>query len=250
MLQVTELLKGLELSDITEVERLVSPTPDPLWALAMPADRSFDRWHLATQKAKRFGYLPVGVGSTDDLNYLQAHLDNNNSWDSSENIRLATQLNLKNWFSERHQDLEEDNEGSFPRGVWPTNIGPKNSFWFPFDRQGNHLDPWWMLLVPAQESWLAPISLAYGNWNECPAAYVHAALLQYWGQRFGASLAGISGDTVEMSIDNPPSTQEESLSLALEHYLYCPDIVDQGCETIEHLAALLMNGHAWSFWWD
>lgn len=116
MLQLTELLKELDLADITEAEGLASPTPDPLWALAMPADRSFDRWHLATQKAKPLGYLPVGVGSTADLNHLKAHLDQVHYWEPSTNIRLATQLNLKNWFSERHQDLEEDNEGNFPRG--------------------------------------------------------------------------------------------------------------------------------------
>jgi hypothetical protein len=35
-----------------------------------------------------------------------------------------------------------------------------------------------------------------------------------------------------------------------EHYAYAPDIVDQGTETIDALAAGLLGGTAWYFWWD
>ncbi|WP_414650247.1 DUF4253 domain-containing protein, partial [Duganella sp.] len=33
-------------------------------------------------------------------------------------------------------------------------------------------------------------------------------------------------------------------------YLYCADIVDQGTESIEALAATLLNARVWYFWWD
>jgi len=36
----------------------------------------------------------------------------------------------------------------------------------------------------------------------------------------------------------------------MEMYSYCPDIIDQGVGTLEALAADLMAGHWWYFWWD
>ena len=40
------------------------------------------------------------------------------------------------------------------------------------------------------------------------------------------------------------------MDLAWEQYLYCQDIVVQGCETIANLAATLLNSPFWYFWWD
>ena len=38
--------------------------------------------------------------------------------------------------------------------------------------------------------------------------------------------------------------------LALEHFLYCTDIVNQGYGTVEALAAVLLKSKYWHFWWD
>jgi hypothetical protein len=38
--------------------------------------------------------------------------------------------------------------------------------------------------------------------------------------------------------------------LAQAQYVYCPDIVDQGVESIEALAATLLGDPRWFFWWD
>jgi hypothetical protein len=42
----------------------------------------------------------------------------------------------------------------------------------------------------------------------------------------------------------------KNILLAKEQYAYCADIVEQGVGTIEALAATLLNGHIWFFWWD
>jgi hypothetical protein len=161
---------------------------------------------------------------------------------------MAKELDTSAWLKQRRQELEED--GAIPRGRWPDESPRSSGFWFPFDSQGQHLDPWWMLLIPAGEPWQAPAMAAYGNWNECPPAHVHAAFARDWESRFGATLAGMGSDTIEFMVSRPPQQNKRALNLAIEHYLYCPDIVEQGCGTVENLAAQLKGGNAWSFWWD
>jgi len=39
-------------------------------------------------------------------------------------------------------------------------------------------------------------------------------------------------------------------SLAREQYAYCNDLVDQGTESVAALAAGLLDGTVWYFWWD
>jgi hypothetical protein len=53
-----------------------------------------------------------------------------------------------------------------------------------------------------------------------------------------------------MRVANPPTTKEDALKLAEEQFVYCEDIVTQGTETIENLAAGLINAKKWYFWWD
>jgi hypothetical protein len=71
-----------------------------------------------------------------------------------------------------------------------------------------------------------------------------------WQERFGAEITGMSGDTVEGLVRNPPRDGKAALDLAREQYCYCTDIVDQGCESISNLAATLLNSPYWYFWWN
>lgn len=47
-----------------------------------------------------------------------------------------------------------------------------------------------------------------------------------------------------------PTERGQMMHLALEQYAWCPDIVDQGCETVEALADTLTKSTVWYFWWD
>ena len=73
---------------------------------------------------------------------------------------------------------------------------------------------------------------------------------QYWDEKYGISLAGITADVIELEVQNPPTTKQQALQLAKEQFIYCPDIVYQGTQTIAALAAALLNGKVWFFWWD
>jgi hypothetical protein len=78
----------------------------------------------------------------------------------------------------------------------------------------------------------------------------HLAVLRHWSRLYGAEPVGVTRDTVECAATRPPATRDAALALGHEHYAYAPDIVDQGTETIDALAAGLLGGTAWYFWWD
>ena len=60
----------------------------------------------------------------------------------------------------------------------------------------------------------------------------------------------MGNDTVEMGVTRPPSKIEALRALSREYFLYCPDAIHQGSETMEALAEALVANHAWYFWWD
>jgi hypothetical protein len=107
-----------------------------------------------------------------------------------------------------------------------------------------------LLLVPASNMYEVPAHLGLGGWNDCPAAEYHVAAMRYWHGRYGAELVTVSGDVVELRVARRPTSRQEALELAREQYHYCPDIVEQGTESISGLAAMLMASDWWYFWWD
>jgi Domain of unknown function (DUF4253) len=57
-------------------------------------------------------------------------------------------------------------------------------------------------------------------------------------------------DTIELGVAHPPTNREHAIALAYEQFAYCSDIVDHGGGTLDALAATLLNGSVWFFWWD
>ena len=105
-------------------------------------------------------------------------------------------------------------------------------------------------LIPTHDWTTIPAHLLWGGWNACPDPAYHVAALRSWRERFGAEIVGLSADTMNLTVQRRPQTREAAIDLALEQHLYCNDIVDQGVETISHLAASLMVHSWWFFWWD
>jgi hypothetical protein len=100
--------------------------------------------------------------------------------------------------------------------------------------------------VPAE----APAFLNYGGWNDCPEPAVHVALARRWAEQYGARLVVCSNDALEFHVEHPAASREDALRLAKEQYTYSEDIVIQGTQTIEGLAAALLGASKWFFWWD
>ncbi|MCO5974239.1 DUF4253 domain-containing protein [Actinoallomurus soli] len=69
-------------------------------------------------------------------------------------------------------------------------------------------------------------------------------------ERFGTRLIAVDGGTVHVSVAAPPCP-EEADRLALEHYLVCPDNIEQDFFVVfATYAEKLVTAPRWSFWWD
>lgn len=139
-------------------------------------------------------------------------------------------------------------------GTWPV-IPPGQSFEPDFSvalnlTTGKAYDSVYVLFIPTEHSWEIPAYLRWGDWNACPPAEYHVAALRRWHDAYGLELVGINGDRMDTRVTKPPVQRAEALSVATEIYHYCPDIVDQGTETLSTLAGTMVTGHWWNFWWD
>jgi hypothetical protein len=72
-------------------------------------------------------------------------------------------------------------------------------------------------------------------------------LIKVFDQKYSLQLIGASGDWCEFIINKEP---ENWMTLANEAYKVCPDIVDQGSQTIEKLTAEMKQTKRLYFWWD
>ena len=97
---------------------------------------------------------------------------------------------------------------------------------------------------------IAMPGLGYGGWNDCPNPHEHVALHRSWYERYGAEMATYSGDVVELYVRRPLTDPDEAMRVAREQYVYCTDIVDQGCGTMQVLADSILGATFWYFWWD
>lgn len=107
-----------------------------------------------------------------------------------------------------------------------------------------------LVLTDAPQAHLTPAVIGFGGWNDVPAPAEVAGILKRWSETCGAEVVAISADVMEFSVARPPMTHEDALALAKEHYLFCPDRVWQGSDTLNQLAAEVFGARTWFFWWD
>ncbi|OLT13330.1 hypothetical protein BJF79_20785 [Actinomadura sp. CNU-125] len=79
-----------------------------------------------------------------------------------------------------------------------------------------------------------------------------ASVVRGWEDRFGARVVGAGFSDLYLSVSAPPSTDEEALRLAAEHFAFCPDNIWQNTNpaTLTSYARGLIGLNAWEFWWD
>lgn len=170
----------------------------------------------------------------------------------SEIVNASLNIDAGKWFLARKAEMEEEwGDLSDTEGGWPGEISNKQSFTLDQDiLSGKPLPEVLAIKLTVKEQWHIPAYLKFGGWNDCPLTDVQCSIWKYWQEKYGAVIVGAGHDVVEAFVSRPPKTKEEAMRLAWEQYLYCCDIVDQGVETVGVLAALLMNGDKWYFWWD
>ncbi|WP_165356551.1 DUF4253 domain-containing protein [Sphingosinicella sp. BN140058] len=196
---------------------------------------------------------PVVIGGDETLAQIAEMLGANEASAPAEILKTAAALRFP------------DALGSWPgapvaadlraeEGAWPGNMpagGVLPGLMVAADlTSGAPLARVHILLIPTDKSWEVPAYLRWGGWNACPPPEVHVAVLKTWHEAYGAELAGLTGDQLNLRVARRPTKRAEALTLARDFYRYCPDIFDQGTATLAPLAAELMANDWWYFWWD
>lgn len=71
--------------------------------------------------------------------------------------------------------------------------------------------------------------------------------LKQWERRFSFDIIAVGLIFIEIVFEKPPGDMN---SFAREVYRFCPDVVDQGTETVEALASEMRRSGRLSLWWD
>lgn len=207
-------------------------------------------YHTAIATAGKPDRIVV-CGGPDEQEYLEEQLEGSEQT-PEQIVAAALKIDPVQWFQGQRKEYEQDSEQNIAEllGEWP---GQVNKQTLTLDKKilsGKVYPAVTTASLHVAHGWEVLAHFKYGNWNACPEAVVHCAVWKHWQQKYDAHVVGVSHDTVEAVVRNPPRDQAAALALAQEQFLYCNDIVDQGVETISNLAAILLDGEFWFFWWD
>jgi hypothetical protein len=75
------------------------------------------------------------------------------------------------------------------------------------------------------------------------------AVLRSWEDRFGARPIDVGYADLRLLVERPPRTLEAAQQRAAEHVVLADDCID-GAREVPNIAARLLNGPIWTFWWD
>lgn len=203
---------------------------------------------LEERRAKGSGVALI-LGDEAAFEQVVEFMEDNGHATTAELLASAEAIDPIEWLEERRTGDPEYYE--IQAGEWPEDKSPNHGLSAHLDVLTKEpLAEVVLTVLPASEAWMAPCYLRIGNWNDMPAADAHAALFKRWQVQYGAVVACLAFDVIELTVSNPPRTKQDALVLAQQQYIYCPDLVKQHLGSIEALAATLLNASVWYFWWD
>ncbi|WP_286255970.1 DUF4253 domain-containing protein [Streptomyces graminofaciens] len=97
--------------------------------------------------------------------------------------------------------------------------------------------------VPAAIGWTGPVH------HERDVARL-CAVLRSWEDRFGIRVVALSYDMLVVSVAAPPRTRAQAEAIAVEHYAFCPGVVQGGESLGGYAEEELLGKSIWAFWWD
>ena len=196
------------------------------------------------EKGRQKGYIPVIIPTEDRLeDYLE---DMQNGGYDGESLPDTAEF-----FAAREKDYEDEIEESDFHSIELTDGDKNESLVSMLDYESGELAECVIVHLPTDKPWEVPLLVPFGGWNECPDNAEMAAVLKKWYDKYGAVPAAITHDTLELVLPKAVP-RDEAPTLAREHFLFCPDRVDQCTEsgTIGELAGDLSVSTVWYFWWD
>jgi hypothetical protein len=192
--------------------------------------------------------MPVMIGNFESVTALnENYLDRVGS--PNEIIAESRKFQPFDFFESRAAD-DPDLYRDVDRGDWPSQSPPKVRLLAHCDEDEVPRERVFLAKVPAGALFELPAHIRFGGWNECPEPEVQVALHRAWYERYGAKIISLTNDAVDCVVENPPTTRDEAITLAEEHFMYSSDLVHEGAGTISNLAANLLNARYWHFWWD
>ncbi len=218
----------------------------------------------ARQRGQKEGFIPILLYVDE---YLYSSILTNLGINEDEDVDIdkirakrkelisnASSEEGKKWLDNRLQEIknsiqEEKDSQNTIKQLWgePTNEASSQLTLFAFDEETTkHL---LLAEVPVTEAWQLLAWFPFGDWNDCPPCEDIINISKYWYDTYNAIPACLSCDSIEITVDKPID-EELSLALAEKQYAFCPDVVEQGLETIQALADYLRKSTVWFFWWD
>ena len=215
----------------------------------------------AYKDGKEKGYTPVFLVLDDNLlETFEINMedeDTDNMMDVvNKNLEEAKNINpiefLKKFQGQNTDDLKENIDEYFSEIDYEFDDDDKSNLELStvFDYDNYLKDDVILVKVPTTKPYKVLAYFGMGGYNECPFPAEQVAVAKYWYEKYGAVPAAITYDEIEFYVERPVQTLEEAKKLAVEHYAFCYDLVDQCCGTFEALADGLYKNIQWYFWWD
>jgi hypothetical protein len=223
------------------------------------ADRALGEWKVRRAKFDQTGLWPVLLGPQHELEHLTSIEDMVEEFErtpedviaGSEGVNVDRLLKerLDQWTS----DAEEDGtalDADFDALGLEAEAAHVPLIVTAFGAIEPKAKSAGLAEVPCAAPWQLLANRPFGGWNEVPTDAELTAVLRSWHSAYSAVPLGVAWGTLELWLDRPITDPNTAKSLAVEMYALCPDIVEQGVESIENLAQSLVGSHVWFFWWD
>lgn len=214
------------------------------------SDTAVDVWRAVRAATSTTGYYPI---FTDDYFDLFEFMEFNED-ESSTILERAASVDARLWLAERRKadpSMFEEAEET-PGNGWQPHSKEENDAavddYYVVRNLGDAVSQ--MIFVPTTTPWHVASMLRWGNSNDGIDPAEHTAMHRYWYTEYGAEPVCATNSILEFHVPRPPMTKQAAMALAAEQFIYCPDIVQQGCETIVGLASELIYSPRWYFWWD
>lgn len=221
--------------------------------------KEIEKKYLTSYKeGKEKGFTPVFL-VLDDTLLEKFELDMED--EDTDNIMDVVKLNLEKYkninaieFLKKSQEENTENiEDYFTEKDYKFDDNEKYNLELLstlFDHDNYFKDDVILVKVPTKNPYEVLGYFGMGGSNDCPLPTEQIAVAKYWYEKYGAVPAVITYDEIEFYVEKPVQTLEETKKLAVEHYAFCYDIVDQCYGTFEKLADALYKNIQWYFWWD
>ncbi|MCW2930399.1 MAG: hypothetical protein JWM19_1361 [Actinomycetia bacterium] len=239
------------------------------WATVDPVPKSGRVWTALSELHPRTGLVPIQLdGLGGDTGRPWDDGDFNEPADPREvdglDAGAVLRFNWRAWVPHPRRDDPELMQVRAPFTLeWPglaasegTPLAPGErrqalDVALPRIRQANGATPQARIgLVAAGRPADVLLVIGWGGLVNCGESLLElTAVLRSWEDRFGARLIDVGYADLRLFVERPPRTLEAAQRLAAEQVVLGGDCID-GARDIPGIAARLVNGPIWTFWWD